>query len=105
MLVNNGGGTEFHLYQHMGNCVMGKDVEDFVAADGHYGQKSRNFVRHYAQDLGFEYLSAENKEELCNILERFLTKNVTEKPMLLEIFTEDKYESEALKIIRNLGDS
>lgn len=105
MLVNNGGGTEFHLYQHMGNRVMGEGVGDFVAADGHYGQKSRDFVRHYAQDLGFEYLSAENKEELYSILGRFFTKKVTERPMLLEVFTEDKYESEALRLIRNLGDS
>lgn len=105
ILVNNGGGTEFHLYQHMGNRVMGNEVGNFVAADGHYGRKSHNFVRHYAQDLGFEYFSAENKEEFYRILKRFLTKEVTEQPMLLEVFTEDRYESEALKLIRNLGDS
>lgn len=102
ILVNNGGGTEFHLYQHSGHRIMGEDVKGFVAANGHNGRKSRDVVRHYAQDLGFEYLSAENKNELKESLGRFLTEVPTEQPMLLEIFTEDKYESEALKLIRNL---
>lgn len=102
MLVNNGGGTEFHLYQHAGHQAMGENVGEHVAANGHYGRKSRRLVRHYAEDLGFEYLSAESKDELKEILGRFCTKEQTERPMLLEVFTEDKNESEALKLIRNL---
>lgn len=102
VLVNNGGGTVFHLYYHSGMRAMGEDVGDYVAANGHNGQKSKDLVRHYAQDLGFAYLSAKNKEELVDVLKVFLTEDQTERPMLLEIFTEDKYESEAIKLIRNL---
>lgn len=102
MLVNNGGGTEFHLYQHTGKRIMGEDVREFVAANGHYGQKSRDVVRHYAQDLGFEYLAAENKNEFNENMKRFLIEEITERPMLLEIFTDDVHENEALKLIRNL---
>lgn len=102
ILINNGGGTEFHLYQHKGNQAMGEYVGEFVAADGHYGRKSHDLVQHYAKDLGFEYFSAENKEEVISIMKKFLAKELTKQPMLLEVFTEDIYESEALKLIRNL---
>ena len=77
-------------------------VKPFVAAAGHYGNKSGELVKHYAQDLGFEYLSASDKEEFLCMAERFTTGEDTEKPMLFEIFTDSDKESEALSRIRNI---
>ena len=50
----------------------------------------------------FKYLTdcgASNKTEYLNNLDRFVTKEITEKPILFEIFTESNDESEALKNI------
>ena len=54
LLVNNGKGTEFRHYSHPAS-ILKEDADPFVAAAGHYGNKSGELVKHYAQDLGFEY--------------------------------------------------
>ena len=60
MLVNNGLGEEFKTF--FNHCYQwGEETNKFVAAEGHFGKKSPVLVRHYAEDLGFEYLSASNK--------------------------------------------
>lgn len=102
LLVNNGGGTEFHLYQHAGHKQLGDDVDKFVAADGHFQNRSRTLVRDYAESLGFDYLAAESKQEVLNALERFLSSAPAEKPMLFEVFTEHEDESRALELVRNI---
>ena len=69
LLVNNGKGTEFRNFNHPG-AAFGEDADWFIAAAGHYGNKSPALVKHYAEDLGFEYLTASNKEEyLANIVQ------------------------------------
>ena len=40
-----------------------------------------------------------------NNLDRFLTDEITDKPMLFEIFTDCKDESDALKLVRNMVSS
>ena len=99
LLVNNGRGTEFRLYIHRGQIIMGDDADPYVAAAGHSGNKSHDLLRHYTQDLGFEYLSASNKEEAQTAIERFITPELTDKPMFFEVFTDSKDESDALKMI------
>ena len=101
MLMNNGRGTEFRNYNHPAER-FGDEADRYMAAAGHFGNKSRQLVKHYASDLGFEYMCAENKEEYLKNLERFLTPQITEKPMLLEVFTDSKDESKALEMICNL---
>lgn len=101
LLINNGIGTEFKNYWHPG-AIFGDKTDDFIAAGGHYGRKSRNLVKHYAEDLGFEYLSASNEEEFDNASRRFVDTAMHEKPMLLEVFTDSQKESDALKMVRNL---
>ena len=101
LLINNGIGTEFKNYWHPG-AMFGARTNDFIAAGGHYGNKSRNLVRHYAEDLGFEYMSAANKEEFAAVYRNFIGSDVGEKPILLEVFTDHDEESEALKLIRNI---
>lgn len=98
LLINNGCGTEFKNYSHFA-AQFGDDANEFMAAMGHYGQKSPDLVRHYATDLGFEYLSASDKEKYLNNVDRFVFSELTDKPMLFEVFTDYQEESNALKLI------
>jgi len=100
LLINNGKGNEFRNYGHP--CYfLGEEADQYVAAAGHYGNKSSQLVKNYATNLGYEYLTASNKEEFNIVIERFLTPQKTEKPILLEVFTETKEESNALEQILN----
>ena len=101
MLINNGRGTEFRNYNHPA-ARFGDDADAYMAAAGHYGAQSHNLVKHYAQDLGYEYLSASSKEEYLAAVERFLTPTLTDKPMVFEVFTDHQCESDALKTLNNL---
>lgn len=102
LLVNNGKGTEFRNYMHSG-AAFGEEADKFIAAAGHYGNKSHQLVRHYAEDLGYEYLSANCKEEYLRHLDRFLSSEMTDRPMLFEVFTTNEDESEAIRMVRNLN--
>lgn len=101
LLINNGKGTEFRNYNHPA-AQFGEDADKYMAAAGHYGNKSLHLVRHYAEDLGYEYLQALNKEEYLINLDRFLTSVITDKPMIFEVFTNDEDESNALKLMNML---
>lgn len=98
MLVNNGRGTEFRNYNHMAN-MFGADADAYMAAAGHYGNQSKDLVKHYAEDLGFEYMSASSKDEFNSVYQRFVTADMTDKPMLFEVFTDSKDESDALEVV------
>lgn len=102
LLINNGRGTEFRLHMHPGQKLMGESADNFVAAAGHFGDKSPELVKSYASALGFEYLSASGKEDFTSVVERFLTPEVLDKPMVFEVFTDSEDEREALRILMNL---
>lgn len=101
MLIDNGKGTEFQNYCHTG-AAFGDEADRYIAAAGHYGNKSPELVRHYAENLRYEYMSASNKEEFLGVYGCFLVPEMTGKPMLFEFFTDSKDESDALMICRNL---
>lgn len=101
LLVNNGKGNEFRNYGHICS-FLGEEADRYVAAAGHFGNKSHQLVKDYATDLGYEYMSASNKEEFLQVMDRFLTSEMTDKPMLLEVFTETEDESNAVKLLRNV---
>lgn len=101
LLVNNGKGSEFRLYSHTANQIMGDNADKFIAAAGHYGNKSCKLIKHYAEDLGFSYLSAKNKEEFSACYEEFFDPLIN-KSMILEVFTESRDESEVLYKARHL---
>lgn len=101
LLINNGKGVEFRNYNHFG-AMFGEESDKFIAAAGHYGNKSPMLIKHYAEDLGYEYMAASSKEEFLTSIERFTTQEITSKPMLLEVFTETEDESNALKLIRDI---
>lgn len=98
LLINNGKGTEFRNYNHQG-AQFGQSTDEFIAAGGHFGNKSQTLVKNYSENLGFEYLSAANKIEFEQAYERFLSAQKLEKPILFEIFTDSEEESKALEII------
>lgn len=101
LLVNNGKGAEFRMYNHPANA-FGEDAEPYMAAAGHYGNKSSELVKHYAESLGYEYLTASGKEEFMKVKDRFLCPNITDKPMLLEAFTDSAVESDTLKKVNTI---
>lgn len=100
LLVNNGCGTEFKLRTHP--CyAFGEEANAFMAAAGHYGNKSKNLVRHYAEDLGFKYLTASSKEEYNAVIDEFVNPEISSS-ILFEIFTDYTIEDEAYLQIRNI---
>ncbi|MCC8192294.1 MAG: 2-succinyl-5-enolpyruvyl-6-hydroxy-3-cyclohexene-1-carboxylate synthase [Ruminococcus sp.] len=104
MLINNGRGTEFRNYSNSA-AKFGDDADLYMAAAGHYGNKSHDLIRHYAEDQGYEYLTASNKKEYMQVVGRFTTQEITDQPMLLEVFTDSKDESDALYAIQHLQSS
>lgn len=104
MLVNNAKGTEFKLYSHPASR-LGDEADEFIAAARHYGNKSLQLVKHYAEDLGFEYLTASNKEEFENTFKLFVQPDVTERPILFEVFIDSESENEALMLINSIEKS
>ena len=47
-------------------------------------------------------MQASNEEEYLALLDRFTTPELTEKPMIVEVFTNSEDESNALKIMNTL---
>lgn len=103
MLINNGCGTEFHNYNHRAVKVsQSNDLSmEYFAADGHYGNKSEKLVKHFAEDLGFEYIVSRNKKEFLDNIEKFTSEKFN-KPILFEVFTDFEDESNAIKQMNNL---
>ena len=103
LLVNNAIGEEFkHNLTVITKSGFFEEANDFMAAQGHFGNQSRKLVKHYAEDLGFEYLSASNKEEFETVIEAFLNPNISEKPVILEAFTDYQDETLAIDLIQSL---
>lgn len=101
LLINNAGGQEFRNHNSMGS-IFGDEADKYIAAGGHFGNKSNHLIKHYAEDLGFEYITASNKKDFENVYDRFLTQEITEKPILFEVFTCSNEEIDALKKISSL---
>lgn len=101
MLINNGRGTEFRNYNHNA-AQFGEEADKFMAAAGHFGNKSKNLVRNFVQDLGFEYITAKNKIEYLEKANYFFNEEIYKKPIVFEVFTDSINESNAIKIMKNL---
>lgn len=101
ILINNAIGAEFKISQHY--CYTFRDDADkYMAAAGHFGAKSPVLVKHYCEDLGFQYLSATNKEEFLAALDTFANPEITDRPMILEVFTTHENENEALGLMTSI---
>jgi 2-succinyl-5-enolpyruvyl-6-hydroxy-3-cyclohexene-1-carboxylate synthase len=100
LLVNNGKGTEFRNYENPG-AKFGDLADKYIAAGGHNGNKSQKLVKHFAEDLGYDYLCASNKDEFLSVYEKFLSPDISQS-VIFEVFTNSDEESDALRIMRNL---
>lgn len=100
LLINNGKGTEFRNYNHRA-AIFKDDADAFIAAAGHYGKQSGNLIRHYAEDLGYRYLTASDKASFEENMPVFLN-SVIDRPIIFEVFTQSEMESDALYQINNL---
>lgn len=100
VLINNGVGVEFKKCYAMAYQLLGEEVNPYVAAAGHFGKKSPCLVKHFAEDLGFEYLTASDKSSFAAVKDKFLSSD-SDKPILLEVFVNDTDEGIALNIIQN----
>ena len=100
LLINNGMGAEFRNYNHP-CCFLGDDADRYIAAAGHFGNKSSSLIKHYAEDLGYKYLTASSKEEYEDNCTEFFANQQYEYPIIFEVFTNQKDESKALEIVQN----
>lgn len=103
MLINNGRGAEFRLSIHY-CAAFGQEADKYMAAAGHFGNQSPLLVKHFVEDLGYQYLSATTKEEYMKALKVFTNPQITDKPMIFEVFTQHENESEALNIMTYLDE-
>lgn len=101
LLINNGKGAEFRRYSHPA-YVFGDEADKYIAAGGHYGNQSHQLIKHYASDLGFEYLCASNKEEYEQYLQYFISPETKKRSIIFETFTNSEDESNALKAVLNV---
>lgn len=104
LMVNNGKGTEFTQYGHRGS-LFGEAANRFIAADGHFGRKSRDLVKGYAEALGMEYIAVSGKQEIEAAAARLLSPEPQGRPILVEAFVDAEDESLALKMIKNVNPS
>ena len=102
LIVNNGDGTEFRMHWHPCSAFTKEECDMFMSAGGHFGNKSTKFVRHMAEDLGFEYLSADNKQKFFECIKRFTVPEITDRPMICEIFTDSEIDAEVVETMRTL---
>ena len=101
IVINNGHGQEFEMDNHAA-AVLGDEVNRYVAAAGHFGRKSKDLVKHYAQDLGFKYMSAETKEEFDSQYQCFVSTENVDLPIIFEVFTTNPDENKALLLSRSI---
>ena len=97
LVVNNGKGTEFRNFYHPG-ALFGEEADKYMAAGGHFGNKSKTLVKHYAEDLGYKYISASTKEEFLSKYEPFINPEINQASVIFEVFTSSQDESDALKL-------
>ena len=73
-----------------------------MAAAGHFGNKSYSLVKNIANNLGLEYLSAANKEGFLFVYEKFIDSDISDRPMIFEVFTNTEDESNAYDAIQKV---
>lgn len=103
MIINNGIGAQFKVPGNLAyRSGLGELANPYIAAEGHYGNQSRQIVKHYAEDLGFEYFAANNKDEFLQQVSRFVLPEKLDRPIIFEVFTDDDDERDAALTIENL---
>ena len=97
LVINNSLGEEMYIGPISNTPSLLPKTLPYVCAQGHY----TNGAKGWSESCGFEYFSANSKDEFLNLINDFCNKDF-EKPVLFEVFTDKDNESNALKMIRNL---
>lgn len=100
-IVDNGKGTEFRLSVHK-EFQKDESADEFISAAGHFGNCSPTLVKNFSSSLGFEYISASNKDEFDKEYKKFTSNKISEKPILFEVFTTTEDEDAALTLIQSI---
>ena len=104
LLVNNGEGIEFKNYLHPA-FKFGDAANEYIAAKGHFGAKSSALVRDFVTNLGFEYRTAHDKESFLENVDWFTSGQLTNKPLVWEVFTNENDENESILYMNTLNES
>ena len=101
LLVNNGRGVRFRVTPAL-EVAFGEDIDELIAASGHNGS-----AEGWARSMGFEYLSANNKDEFLSLIDDFCSPKISQfdKPVFFEVFPKVKDEQNGLKLIREANKS
>ena len=83
----------FHWSDNYGAVIQCYALQEYL--------KSNLLVKNYAENLGYEYLTASNKDEFKASMGRFLMDDIAEIPILIEVLTETDDESNALEMTLN----
>lgn len=89
LLLNNGGGE---IFQALPGFEMTEQTRRFVTAT------HSTTAQGWATERGFQYTSVHNKEELEEAMALFTQTESTEKPLLMEVFTD---KAEDIKILKD----
>lgn len=100
LLINNGLGDEFRVYDNP-TGFLGEMVRPYISAEGHYGNKSRELVKSYANSLGYKYLCADDKTSFENIISQFVDPEISQS-MILEVMIKPEDDTDALDIVKHI---
>lgn len=102
LVVNNGLGCEFRLFNQVGD-ILGSETDEFISAARHFGNKSPQVIKDLALNWGYEYMCAYSKEDFEKVYEHFVSPEFSEKSIIFEVFTEVEDENKALLLLENYG--
>ena len=104
LVINNGHGQEFRNYGHRA-AQFGEDTDRYIAAAGHFGNKSDTLIKNYVESLGCKYLTAKDKDSFLEQMNLFVADRSDDCPIIFEVFTTNEDESKALQQMLTLSAS
>lgn len=100
LLINNGTAMEMKYRSNLTSLFENEDVS-YMAATGHFGFKSKDLVKHLSEDLGFNYFAINTKDDFETVLPTLVCPQITEKPIIVEVFTDSSDEQNAYDLLCN----
>lgn len=91
IMVNNGGGGEFRMYNHVAS-EFGENANKHIAAAGHNGS-----AKAWVESMGWHYIAITKKAQLDSDTDMLFEKS--EKPIFVEVFTTMEDDSDGAKLL------
>ena len=106
LVVHNDGGNIFRHRGHPSQRWLGREeADEFICAAGHFGGQSPSFVRDFAENLGFRFLTASDRESFEKCLPDFVSAEPSVRPVLFEVFTDAAADAEAFELMEKTDQS